>query len=63
MQQFAYTKGKSATGGSVIIDAMDLLYTGRFFMLCIVSSGIEFTHLASRIRELGKEAVSRLGLS
>ena len=38
MQQFAYTTGKNATDGFMIIDAMDLLYTGRFDGFCIVSS-------------------------
>ena len=38
VQQFAYTSGKNATDGAMIIDAMDLLYTGRFASFCIVSS-------------------------
>ncbi len=53
MQQFAYTKGKNATDSALIIDAMDLLYTGRFDGFCIVSSDSDFTKLASRIREAG----------
>lgn len=53
MQQFAYTTGKNATDGAMIIDAMDLLYTGRFSMFCIVSSDSDFTRLAGRIREQG----------
>lgn len=53
MQQFAYTKGKNATDSAMIIDAMDLLYTGNFNGFCIVSSDSDFTKLASRIREEG----------
>ena len=53
MQQFAYTKGKNATDSALIIDAMDLLYTGNFDGFCIVSSDSDFTKLASRIRESG----------
>lgn len=53
MQQFAYTTGKNATDSAMIIDAMDLLYTGNFNGFCIVSSDSDFTKLASRIREAG----------
>ena len=53
IQQFGYTKGKNATDSAMIIDAMDLLYTGRFHGFCIVSSDSDFTKLASRIRESG----------
>ncbi len=53
MQQFAYTKGKNATDSSLIIDAMDLLYTGRFDGFCLVSSDSDFTRLAVRLREEG----------
>ncbi len=53
MQQFAYTKGKNATDSAMIIDAMDLLYTGNFNGFCIVSSDSDFTKLATRIRESG----------
>jgi len=53
MQQFAYTKGKNSTDSAMIIDAMDLLYTGKFNGFCIVSSDSDFTKLASRIRESG----------
>jgi uncharacterized LabA/DUF88 family protein len=51
IQQFAYTTGKNATDGAMIIDAMDLLYTGRYSAFCLVSSDSDFTRLASRIRE------------
>lgn len=53
MQQFMYTKGKNATDSAMIIDAMDLLYSGNFNGFCIVSSDSDFTKLASRIRESG----------
>ncbi|ODS97271.1 MAG: hypothetical protein ABS56_09805 [Lautropia sp. SCN 69-89] len=53
VQQFGYTKGKNATDSSLIIDAMDLLYTGRFDGFCLVSSDSDFTRLASRLREQG----------
>src|SRR5271166_3782221 len=53
IQQFAYTKGKNATDAAMVIDAMDLLYTGRFDGFCIVSSDSDFTRLASRLRESG----------
>jgi len=53
VQQFAYTKGKNATDSSLIIDAMDLMYTRRFDGFCLVSSDSDFTRLASRLREEG----------
>jgi uncharacterized LabA/DUF88 family protein len=53
MQQFAYTTGKNATDGAMIIDAMDLLYTGRFDGFCLVTSDSDFTGLAARLREAG----------
>ncbi len=53
IQQFAYTSGKNATDAAMVIDAMDLLYSGRFDGFCIVSSDSDFTRLAARIREAG----------
>jgi hypothetical protein len=53
VQQFAYTSGKNATDSSLIIDAMDLMYTGRFDGFCLVSSDSDFTRLAQRLREEG----------
>jgi hypothetical protein len=53
VQQFAYTSGKNATDSSLIIDAMDLLYTHRFDGFCLVSSDSDFTRLAQRLREEG----------
>src|SRR5205085_2461256 len=53
VQQFAYTSGKNATDSSLIIDAMDLLYTRRFDGFCLVTSDSDFTRLAQRLREEG----------
>lgn len=53
VQQFAYTSGKNATDSALIIDAMDLMYTGRFDGMCLVSSDSDFTRLAQRLREAG----------
>lgn len=53
MQQFAYTTGKNSTDAALVIDAMDLLHTGRFDGFCLVSSDSDFTPLAARIRESG----------
>lgn len=53
VQQFAYTTGKNATDSTLIIDAMDLLYTRNFDGFCLVSSDSDFTRLATRLREEG----------
>jgi uncharacterized LabA/DUF88 family protein len=53
IQQFAYTSGKNATDAAMVIDGMDLLYSGRFDGFCIVSSDSDFTRLAARLRESG----------
>ena len=52
-QQIAYTSGKNASDIALVIDAMDLLHSGRFDGFCLVSSDSDFTRLASRIREQG----------
>jgi len=52
-QTFAYTTGKNASDIALVIDAMDLLHTGRFDGFCLVSSDSDFTSLAARIREQG----------
>ena len=52
-QQYAYRPGKNASDITLVIDAMDLLHTGRFDGFCLVSSDSDFTRLASRIREQG----------
>ena len=54
MQQYSYTTGKNATDSAMIIDAMDLLYSGNLDGFCIVSSDSDFTRLAARLREAGK---------
>ena len=52
-QQFAYTTGKNSSDIALVIDAMDLLHTGRFDGFVLVSSDSDFTRLASRVREQG----------
>jgi hypothetical protein len=52
-QNFANTVGKNASDIALVIDAMDLLHTGRFDGFCLVSSDSDFTRLAARIREQG----------
>ncbi|TAJ89894.1 NYN domain-containing protein [Reyranella sp.] len=54
-QQFAYTSGKNASDIALVIDAMDLLHSGRFDGFCLVSSDSDFTRLASRLREEGAD--------
>jgi hypothetical protein len=58
-QQFAYTTGKNASDITLVIDAMDLLHSGRFDGFCLVSSDSDFTRLAARIREHGHWLVCR----
>ncbi len=53
VQQFAYSRGKNATDSTLIIDAMDLLYTDNFDGFCLVTSDSDFTGLATRLREAG----------
>jgi len=53
MQQFAYTKGKNATDSAMIIDAMDLLYSGNVDAFALMTSDSDFTPLVLRIRESG----------
>ncbi len=53
IQQYSYTKGKNSTDSALIIDAMDILYTGGVEGFCIVSSDSDFTRLATRLREAG----------
>ena len=52
-QQFAYTKGKNSSDIALVIDAMDLMHTGRFDGFVLVSSDSDFARLASRLREQG----------
>lgn len=51
VQQFAYTMGKNSTDASMIIDAMDLLYSNKYDAFALVSSDSDFTRLAARLRE------------
>ena len=53
IQQYGYTTGKNATDSAMIIDAMDILYSGNVEGFCIVSSDSDFTRLAVRLRESG----------
>ncbi|MFU0827842.1 MAG: HTH OST-type domain-containing protein [Lachnoclostridium sp.] len=53
VQQYSYTVGKNSTDSAMIIDAMDILYSGNVEGFCIVSSDSDFTKLSSRLRESG----------
>src|SRR6476469_7745549 len=53
MQQYSYTSGKNSSDSALIIDAMDILYSGKVDGFCIVSSDSDFTRLATRLREAG----------
>ncbi|MEO1012565.1 MAG: NYN domain-containing protein [Bacteroidota bacterium] len=55
IQQYGYTVGKNATDSAMIIDAMDILYTGEVNGFCLVSSDSDFTRLATRLREAGMQ--------
>jgi uncharacterized LabA/DUF88 family protein len=57
IQQYGYTYGKNATDSAMIIDAMDILYSGNVEGFCLVSSDSDFTRLASRLRESGMDVV------
>jgi uncharacterized LabA/DUF88 family protein len=57
IQQYGYTSGKNATDSAMIIDAMDILYTGKVSGFCIVSSDSDFTRLATRLREAGMQVI------
>ncbi len=57
VQQYAYTTGKNSTDSAMIIDAMDILYSGNVSGFCLVSSDSDFTRLASRLRESGMYVV------
>lgn len=53
IQQYSYSTGKNATDSAMIIDAMDILYSGKVDGFCIISSDSDFTRLATRLREAG----------
>lgn len=57
IQQYSYTSGKNSSDSALIIDAMDLLYSGKLDGFCIVSSDSDFTRLAIRLRESGMKVI------
>lgn len=57
IQQYSYTTGKNSTDSAMIIDAMDILHTGKVDGFCIVSSDSDFTRLAIRLRESGMKVI------
>lgn len=57
IQQYSYTTGKNATDSAMIIDAMDILYSGKVDGFCIISSDSDFTRLATRLREAGMKVI------
>lgn len=57
IQQYGYTTGKNSSDSALIIDAMDLLYSGKLDGFCIVSSDSDFTRLAIRLRESGMKVI------
>ncbi len=57
IQQYSYTSGKNATDSAMIIDAMDILYSGKVDGFCLVSSDSDFTRLATRLREAGMHVI------
>jgi len=57
IQQYGYTRGKNSTDSAMIIDAMDILYSGKVDGFCIVSSDSDFTRLATRLREAGMKVI------
>ncbi len=57
IQQYGYTTGKSSTDSAMIIDAMDILYSGNVDGFCLASSDSDFTRLAARLRESGMQVI------
>lgn len=57
IQQYSYSSGKNSSDSALIIDAMDILYTGKVDGFCIVSSDSDFTRLATRLREAGMKVI------
>jgi NYN domain-containing protein/OST-HTH/LOTUS domain-containing protein len=57
IQQYSYTRGKNSSDSALIIDAMDILYSGKIDGFCIVSSDSDFTRLATRLREAGMKVI------
>jgi Fe-S-cluster formation regulator IscX/YfhJ len=57
IQQYSYSTGKNSSDSAMIIDAMDILYSGKVDGFCIVSSDSDFTRLATRLREAGMKVI------
>ncbi len=57
IQQYSYTTGKNSSDSALIIDAMDILYSGKVNGFCVVSSDSDFTRLATRLREAGMTVI------
>jgi len=57
IQQYSYTTGKNSSDSALIIDAMDILYSGKVNGFCIISSDSDFTRLATRLREAGMTVI------
>lgn len=57
IQQYSYSVGKNSSDSAMIIDAMDILYSGKVDGFCIVSSDSDFTRLATRLREAGMKVI------
>src|ERR1700741_2995869 len=57
IQQYSYTQGKNSSDSALIIDAMDILYSGKVDGFCIISSDSDFTRLATRLREAGMKVI------
>ena len=55
--QYNYTQGKNASDSALIIDAMDILYSGNVDGFCIVTSDSDFTKLVLRLRESGMTVI------
>ena len=57
VQQYNYTTGKNSTDSAMIIDAMDILYSGSVNGFCLATSDSDFTRLAMRLRESGMTVI------
>jgi len=57
IQQYSYTSGKNSSDSALIIDAMDILYSGKVDGFCIISSDSDFTRLVTRLREAGMKVI------
>jgi uncharacterized LabA/DUF88 family protein len=57
VQQYSYTSGKNASDSAMIIDAMDILYSGKVDGFCLITSDSDFTRLATRLREAGMKVI------